>query len=117
VLGVTFKPNTDDMRDAPAMTIVLALIGGGSKMGVADPQVLREGKALLPGLSWMGDAYEAAKRGEAVVILIDRNVSRGRDPTRLAKNRERPRMAGLRNIDFSLDATWAGFDAYVSVGR
>jgi UDPglucose 6-dehydrogenase len=53
VLGVTFKPNTDDMRDAPSLTIVPALVGGGAKVRVVDPQGEREGKALLPGVHWL----------------------------------------------------------------
>ena len=55
VLGVTFKPNTDDMRDAPSLTIVPALVGGGAKVRVVDPQGQREGEALLPGVVWQDD--------------------------------------------------------------
>ncbi len=53
VLGVTFKPNTDDMRDAPSLTIVPALVGGGAKVRVVDPEGRREGERLLPGVSWI----------------------------------------------------------------
>ncbi len=62
VLGVTFKPNTDDMRDAPALTIVPALVGGGAKVTVVDPQGQREGEHLLPGVTWSDDPYEGAAR-------------------------------------------------------
>ncbi|WP_425054032.1 UDP-glucose dehydrogenase family protein, partial [Psychromarinibacter sp. S121] len=57
VYGVTFKPNTDDMRDAPSLTIVPALVGGGAKVRAVDPQGMREGEALLPGVQWEEDPY------------------------------------------------------------
>ena len=63
VLGVTFKPNTDDMRDAPSLTIVPALVGQGAKVNVVDPQGKHEGQALLPAVTWMDDPYEAATGG------------------------------------------------------
>ena len=59
VLGVTFKPNTDDMREAPSLTIVPALVGGGAKVRVVDPQGQREGEALLPGVKWVENPYNA----------------------------------------------------------
>ncbi|EKX59224.1 UDP-glucose dehydrogenase [Rhodobacter sp. AKP1] len=117
VLGVTFKPNTDDMRDAPALTIVPALVGGGAKVRVVDPQGLREGQALLPGVSWMDDAYRAAQGADAVVILTEWNEFRALDLKQLAETMKMPRMADLRNIYSTYDATRAGFEAYVSVGR
>jgi UDPglucose 6-dehydrogenase len=117
VLGVTFKPNTDDMRDAPALTIVPALVGGGAKVRVVDPQGRREGEALLPGVKWMDDAYEAAQGADAVVILTEWNEFRALDLSQLAENMKTPRMADLRNIYSTYDATRAGFKAYVSVGR
>lgn len=61
ILGVTFKPNTDDMRDAPALTIVPALVGAGAKVRVVDPQGQREGQDLLPGVNWLDDAYKAVQ--------------------------------------------------------
>jgi UDPglucose 6-dehydrogenase len=56
ICGVTFKPNTDDMRDAPALTIIPALVGGGAKVRVTDPQGRHEGEGLLPGVNWSEDA-------------------------------------------------------------
>ena len=87
VLGVTFKPNTDDMRDAPSLTIVPALVGGGAKLRVVDPQGLREGEALLPGVQWVEDPYKAAQNADAVVLLTEWNEFRALDlkrPARLA---------------------------------
>jgi len=71
VLGVTFKPNTDDMRDAPSLTIVPALVGAGADVHVTDPEGEKEGAELLPGVTWCKDAYEAADGAEAAVILTE----------------------------------------------
>ena len=117
VLGVTFKPNTDDMRDAPALTIVPALVGAGAKVRIVDPQGKREGEALLPGASWHEDPYEAAIDAEAVIILTEWNEFRALDLSRLAGAMTSPKMADLRNIYDKADAVAAGFTAYVSVGR
>jgi UDPglucose 6-dehydrogenase len=117
VLGVTFKPNTDDMRDAPALTIAPALVGGGAKVRVVDPQGRREGEALLPGVSWMDDTYEAAQGADAVVILTEWNEFRALDVSQLPKGTKTPRIADLRNIYSTYYSTRAGFEAYVSVGR
>ena len=117
VLGVTFKPNTDDMRDAPSLTIVPALVGGGAKVRVVDPQGFREGEALLPGVVWSDDAYKAAHNADLVVILTEWNEFRALDLDRMAKKMATPRMADLRNIYSPRDAKRAGFEAYEGVGR
>ena len=117
VLGVTFKPNTDDMRDAPSLTIVPALIGAGAKVRVVDPQGRREGEALLPGVHWMEDAYKAAQNADALVILTEWNEFRALDLKRLARKMANPTLADLRNIYSARDAKRAGFARYVSVGR
>ncbi len=117
ILGVTFKPNTDDMREAPSLTIVPALIGAGAKVRVVDPQGRHEGKALLPGANWSEDAYKAAQNADAVVILTEWNEFRALDLKRLAKRMANPVMADLRNIYSARDAKRAGFLRYVSVGR
>ncbi|PRX37401.1 UDPglucose 6-dehydrogenase [Meinhardsimonia xiamenensis] len=117
VLGVTFKPNTDDMREAPSLTIVPALVGGGAKVRVVDPQGRREGEALLPGVEWLDDPYTAAEGADALVILTEWNAFRALDLRRLAQAMAHPRMADLRNIYDPEDARAAGFEAYVAVGR
>jgi UDPglucose 6-dehydrogenase len=117
VLGATFKPNTDDMRDAPSLTIVPALVGGGARVRVVDPQGRREGEALLPGVHWSEDPYKAAQNADLVVILTEWNEFRALDLKRLAKKMATPRMADLRNIYSARDAKRAGFEAYVGVGR
>ena len=117
VLGVTFKPNTDDMRDAPALTIIPALVGGGAKVRVTDPQGRHEGEALLPGVNWVADAYKAARNADLVVLLTEWNEFRALDLKRIAKHMATPRMADLRNIYANKDAKKAGFQSYVSIGR
>ncbi len=117
VLGVTFKPNTDDMRDAPSLSIVPALVGGGAKVRVVDPQGLREGEALLPGVNWNDDPYKASQNADLVVILTEWNEFRALDLSKLAKKMATPRMADLRNIYNARDAKRAGFEAYEGVGR
>jgi len=117
VLGVTFKPNTDDMRAAPSLTILPALLGAGASVRVVDPQGQREGAALLPGVSWEADAYVAAQGADALVILTEWNAFRALDLGRLAQVMAVPRMADLRNIYDRADVMAAGFAAYVAVGR
>ncbi|QGX97103.1 UDP-glucose/GDP-mannose dehydrogenase family protein [Roseovarius faecimaris] len=117
VLGVTFKPNTDDMRDAPALTIIPALLGGGAKVRVTDPQGRHEGEALLPGVHWVEDAYKASHNADLLVILTEWNEFRALDLKRIARKMATPRLADLRNIYSARDAKRAGFVAYESVGR
>ena len=117
VLGVTFKPNTDDMREAPALTIVPALVGAGAKVRVVDPQGKREGEALLPGVQWCDDPYKAVQNADALVLLTEWNEFRALDLKRLANRMATPRMADLRNIYDLADALAAGFKAVESVGR
>ena len=117
ILGVTFKPNTDDMRDAPSLTIVPALVGSGARVRVADPQGKREGEALLPGVKWTDNAYQASQGADVVVILTEWNEFRGLDLERMVRKMATPRMADLRNVYSLAEATEAGFDRYVSIGR
>ena len=117
VLGATFKPNTDDMRDAPSLTIVPALVGGGAEVRIVDPQGRREGEALLPGVAWAEDPYTAAEGADALVILTEWNEFRALDLSRLARLMASPRMADLRNVYAAEDLAQAGFTAFVPVGR
>ena len=117
VLGVTFKPNTDDMREAPSLAIVPALIGGGAKVRVVDPQGRTEGEALLPGVKWMEDPYQATRNADLVVVLTEWNEFRALDLKRIARKMATPRMADLRNVYSAKTARRAGFESYVAVGR
>jgi UDP-glucose 6-dehydrogenase len=106
VLGVTFKPNTDDMRDAPSLTILPALVGGGAKVRVVDPKGRREGEALLPGVDWHDDAYAAASGADCLLILTEWNQFRALDLPRIAKTMATPVMADLRNISMTGAMSW-----------
>lgn len=117
ILGVTFKPNTDDMREAPSLTIVPALIGAGAKVRAVDPQGHREAEEMLPGVNWYDDAYKAVQNADALVILTEWNEFRALDLKRLARRMAFPALADLRNIYSVRDAKRAGFLRYVSVGR
>jgi UDPglucose 6-dehydrogenase len=117
VLGVTFKPNTDDMREAPALTIVPALLGGGAEVRVCDPQGRREGETLMPGVNWIEDPYEAAREADLIVLLTEWNEFRALDLRQVASVMRTARMADLRNVYTADDARMAGFQAYASVGR
>ena len=117
VLGVTFKPNTDDMREAPSLTIIPALVGMGARVRVTDPQGQREGEALLPGVHWAEDAYRAGQNADVVVILTEWNEFRALDLKKLARKMAQPRMVDLRNIYEAAAAKQAGFEAYAGVGR
>ncbi|MEM6676384.1 MAG: UDP-glucose/GDP-mannose dehydrogenase family protein [Pseudomonadota bacterium] len=116
VLGVTFKPNTDDMRDSPSLTVVPALIGAGAEVRVTDPQGRKEGETLLPGVSWCDDAYAAAEGADALVLLTEWNEFRALDLARLHATMRAPLMIDLRNVYRPSDLREAGF-TYVSVGR
>ena len=117
VLGLTFKPDTDDMRDAPSLTVVPALVGLGAEVRVVDPQAYREAKELLPNVTWFDDPYAAVEGADAVIMLTEWNEFRALDLREMAGRMAAPRMADLRNMyscDYALEA---GFKAYVGMGR
>lgn len=117
VFGVTFKADTDDMREAPSLTIVPALVAAGARVRVTDPQGRHEGEALLPGVEWVEDPYAAAKAADLVVILTEWALFRALDLQRLAQGMARPRIADLRNIHAPAALRAAGFERIESVGR
>lgn len=117
IFGVTFKPNTDDMREAPSLVIIPALISQGAKIRVVDPKGYNEGKDLLKGVKWYKDVYKSAENSDLVVILTEWNEFRALDLKKLAELMHMPRMADLRNIYSKKEAFSNGFIAYDSVGR
>ncbi len=116
ILGVTFKPNTDDMRDAPSLEIVPALIAAGATVRAYDPEGMAQAEPLLPGVVWSGSAYEAMTGADAVAILTEWNEFRGLDIERIKQIMKAPVMIDLRNIYNPADMLAAGF-RYSSVGR
>jgi UDPglucose 6-dehydrogenase len=115
ILGLTFKPNTDDMRDAPALDIVPALIAKGAVVQAFDPQG-QEARALLPDVLFKDNAYEAARAASALVILTEWDQFRALDLRRLNQIMQAPVIVDLRNIYRPEEVRAAGF-TYVSVGR
>jgi UDPglucose 6-dehydrogenase len=115
VLGLTFKPNTDDMRDAPSLVIVPILRAAGARVRAYDPEGMAEAKKLLD-VEFCGDAYEAISGADGVVILTEWNEFRALDLLRLKSLLTRPLMVDLRNIYRPVHMAEAGF-TYVSVGR
>jgi len=117
VLGLTFKPETDDMREAPALSILPELLQRGAIVRAHDPQGMREGKALLPaGIAYCEDIYGACDGADAVILLTEWNVYRGLDMD-LLKQRLRGRVfVDLRNVYEPETMRAAGFD-YHCVGR
>ena len=116
VLGVTFKPNTDDMRDAPSLDIVPALIAAGAEVRAYDPAGMHEAEKLLPDVTWCQDAYEALTRADAVAILTEWNEFRALDLRRVRELMKSPVMVDLRNIYNPEDMEMAGFEC-ASIGR
>ena len=116
VLGATFKPGTDDMRDAPSLTVVPALVGAGARVRIVDPKGRKEGEALLPGVDWVEDPYAASAGADAIVILTEWNEFRALDLDRLAAGMAHAVMADLRNVYDRQTVLGAGFTAYTGVG-
>jgi UDPglucose 6-dehydrogenase len=116
VLGLTFKPNTDDMRDSPSLEIVPALQKAGARVRAYDPEGMKEAKALLPGVEWCRDAYDALQNADAGVIVTEWNQFRALDLARLRQIMKRPVLVDLRNI-YRPDEMAAAGIAYHSIGR
>ncbi len=115
-LGLTFKPNTDDMRDAPALSIIPALQEGGAAVRAYDPEGMHEARKLLDGVTWCGDAYEAIEGADCLVLITEWNVFRNLDLDRVKALMKAPRMVDLRNVYRPEAMAEEGID-YVSVGR
>jgi UDPglucose 6-dehydrogenase len=115
VLGLTFKPNTDDMRDAPSLVILPKLAEQGARIRAYDPEGMQEAKKYLD-VEMCADAYTALKGADGVVILTEWNEFRALD-LKLAKQAlKTPLMVDLRNIYRPEEMSKAGF-TYVSIGR
>jgi UDPglucose 6-dehydrogenase len=115
VLGLTFKPNTDDMRDAPSLDIVPALQAAGAKVQAFDPEG-HEAQTMLAGVDFKDDPYAAAEGADALVIITEWDQFRALDLGRIKGLMKRPVMVDLRNIYKPEDMRARGF-AYTSVGR
>jgi len=116
ILGLTFKPNTDDMRDSPSLTVIPMLEDAGASIRAFDPEGMEEAKHDLKSVTYCKDAYEAMEGADAVVILTEWNEFRALDLPRVKSLLSNPLMIDLRNIYTLDEARNAGFQ-YHSVGR
>jgi len=116
ILGLAFKPNTDDMRDAPSLAIVPALQAAGASLRVFDPEAMDEARALLDGVEWCKDAYDALLDADALAILTEWNVFRALDVERMKGLMRGNVVVDLRNIYDPKDMAAAGI-RYTSIGR
>jgi UDPglucose 6-dehydrogenase len=116
ILGVTFKPNTDDMRDSVSLDVIPLLQAKGAKIQAYDPAGMKEAAALLKDVQWCHDPYAAMQGADALVILTEWNEFRALDIKQMKAALKSPILVDLRNIYRSEDMRAAGFN-YVSVGR
>jgi UDPglucose 6-dehydrogenase len=116
LLGLTFKPNTDDMREAPSLAIAPALIRAGATIRAHDPEGAAEAKKLMPDLTYCADPYEAMTGADAVVLLTEWNSYRALDLKRMKAILKQPVVVDLRNIYRPSEMRAAGF-RYSSIGR
>ena len=116
VLGLTFKPNTDDMRESPSLDIVPALQAAGAVVRAFDPEGMEEAKKVLQDVVWCGDTYEAIDGSDAAVIVTEWNEFRSLDFERMKDIMKSPVLVDLRNVYDPNHVRAAGF-AYSCVGR
>ena len=116
ILGLTFKPNTDDMRDSPSLAIIPALTQAGAKVQAYDPEGMHEARKMLPDITYCNDAYETMKDADAVVVLTEWNQFRSLDTKRMKSLLKSPVLVDLRNVYTPADMRAAGFN-YVCIGR
>jgi len=116
VLGLAFKPETDDMREAPAIGIIKGLIADGAKVRAYDPVAKSEAMKILPDIVYADDEYAAVKGADALVFVTEWNQFRALDMIRIRDLMKSPKVADLRNIYEPEDMREMGFE-YVGVGR
>ncbi|MER9419191.1 UDP-glucose/GDP-mannose dehydrogenase family protein [Mesorhizobium sp. M0306] len=116
ILGLTFKPNTDDMRDAPSLAIIQALQDAGALIKAYDPVGMEQARKMIEGIEFGESAYAAADGAHAIVIVTEWNAFRSLDLKRLCATMATPVMVDLRNVYRGEDVVREGI-AYFSVGR
>jgi UDPglucose 6-dehydrogenase len=116
ILGLTFKPNTDDMREAPSLSIIAGLIDGGASVRAYDPEGMEQARHVLDGIEYAEDPYACAEGADALVIVTEWDAFRALDLERIRDALKQPVLVDLRNIYRADDLAEHGF-TYVSVGR
>ncbi|GJE28588.1 UDP-glucose dehydrogenase family protein [Methylobacterium organophilum] len=115
ILGLTFKPNTDDMRDAPSLSIIAGLRDAGAAVVAYDPEGIEQARPMLEGVTYAEDAYTCAEGADALVIVTEWDAFRALDLGRLRASMKAPVLVDLRNVYASADAERHGFH-YTGVG-
>ncbi len=116
VLGLSFKPETDDMRESPATDIIKAMVKRGATVRAFDPVAMSEARHYLPDIGYAVDEYDAIRDADALVIITEWNQFRALDMEKVKSLLKSPRIADLRNIYEPEDMREMGFE-YVGVGR
>ena len=116
LLGLTFKPNTDDMREAPSLSIVQALLDAGASVRGYDPEGIEQARALMPDIEYFEDPYKAAEGADAVVLVTEWDVLRALDLHRLAATMSQPILVDLRNVYPPEDVEAAGLQ-WFGIGK
>lgn len=116
ILGLTFKPNTDDMRDSPALEIVNNLVNAGAKISAYDPGGMDEAKKIIKNIKYCKNTYETVESASCLVIITEWNEFRNLDFVRIKKSMQSPVLVDLRNIYSPEDMKSYGF-TYYSIGR
>ncbi len=116
VLGLTFKPNTDDMRDAPSLVLIKRLQEGGAEVAAFDPVGREQAEPMLPGVAFADDAYHAANDADAIVLVTEWDEFRALDLQRLAQAMRGTALVDLRNVYEPEDVRRAGL-SYSGIGR
>jgi UDPglucose 6-dehydrogenase len=116
VLGLTFKPNTDDMREAPSIALITALTDAGAKVRAYDPEGMKQARAVLDGIDYADNAYACIEGADALVIVTEWEPFRALDLDRVKSLMRKPVLVDLRNVYRLEDMARRGF-TYVSVGR
>ena len=115
LLGLTFKPDTDDMRDAPSLSIIAGLQDGGARVTAYDPEGVEQARQVLEGVTYAEDAYACAEGADVLVIVTEWTAFRALDLGRLRELMRAPVLVDLRNVYAHADAEKHGF-RYVGVG-
>lgn len=116
LLGLTFKPNTDDMRDAPSLAIIQTLLDHGARVRAYDPEGMDAARAMIKGIEFGADAYDVSEGADCLVLVTEWNQFRSLDLSRVASLMKTPRLVDLRNIYRTDEVARAGIE-YTSVGR
>jgi UDPglucose 6-dehydrogenase len=116
ILGLTFKPNTDDMRDAPSCAIISALQDAGARIRAYDPEGMEPAKGVLGDVEYADDAYSCAEGADALVLVTEWDAFRALDPIRLRDAMNAPVLVDLRNVYVPDEMLRHGF-SYTSIGR